>query len=77
MKKDVNRPPIVALLLVGLALAFAGCADVDPWQRGILAKPHMALEPNPRVSELRKHVQTSREAASGGSEATGGGCGCN
>lgn len=69
-------------LLAGIASAIAvgmatGCADVDPWKRGTLAKPHMALDPNPRVSKLSRHVAESREAASGGSEATGGGCGCN
>ncbi|MEQ1715027.1 MAG: DUF4266 domain-containing protein [Hyphomicrobium sp.] len=65
---------IASAIVVGMT---TGCADVDPWQRGTLAKPHMALDPNPRVSKLRRHVAESREAASGGSEATGGGCGCN
>lgn len=65
------------LMMLGLAASLSACAEVDPWDRGTLAKPHMALDPHPRVSALKKHVYTSREAASGGSEATGGGCGCN
>jgi hypothetical protein len=66
-----------------LALAFAlgagatGCADVQPWERGNLAKPHMALDPNPATSAMRMHAYVSREAASGGDSADGGGCGCN
>jgi len=64
-----------------LALAFAasagGCADVQPWERGDLAKPQMALNPNPTNSAMRTHAYVSREAASGGDSAEGGGCGCN
>ena len=65
------------LMVLGLAASLSGCAQVDPWERGTLAKSHMALDPSPRISALKTHVYTSREAASGGSEATGGGCGCN
>lgn len=68
--------------LMGLTLLLAGaglsaCAPVQPWERGDLAKPHMALDPDPRLSALRAHVFTSREAASGGASAQGGGCGCD
>ncbi|MGH8552922.1 MAG: DUF4266 domain-containing protein [Methylococcales bacterium] len=54
----------------------AGCAAVEPWQRGHLAKPQMALDPNPMQSELRGHTYSAREAASSGGSAKGGGCGC-
>lgn len=64
-----------AVLLVLLA-ALGGCAEVQPWERGILALPHMALDPVPLRSAARAHVQDSREAAPSGARAQGGGCGC-
>jgi hypothetical protein len=66
----------LALLLAGAAIALPGCADVAPWERGNLAKPHMALEPHPEQGAFRDHIYRGREAASGGSAASGGGCGC-
>ncbi|CAG7856122.1 hypothetical protein MCAMS1_00497 [biofilm metagenome] len=53
-----------------------GCAEVHPWERGNLAKPQMALEPNPMQSALRVHNYGSREAAASGNSTQGGGCGC-
>ncbi len=61
-----------------IIVAQQGCiAHVTPWQRGNLAKPHMALEPESTLTVLREHVQVSKEASSGGSGGSGGGCGCN
>ncbi|MBE0436899.1 MAG: DUF4266 domain-containing protein [Methylomicrobium sp.] len=56
--------------------ALQGCATVEPWERGILAKPQMALDRHPLQNELRGHNYGSREAAGAGNSATGGGCGC-
>lgn len=56
-------------------LSLSGCA-VAPWERGILAKAQMALEPHPSQTEYRGHTYGSREAASGSSSGAGGGCGC-
>lgn len=65
------------LVLAGLiAIMLSGCAAVAPWERGILAKPQMSLDPQPAQSALRAHVQTSREAAGRNNPAEGGGCGC-
>ena len=64
-------------LLLVCVLALAGCTTVEPWQRGDLAKPHMALNPHPVQRAMRDHAYTSREAASGGGSAEGVGCGCN
>lgn len=58
------------------ALLLSGCADVQPWERGNLAKAQMALDPNPLQTELRGHSYGAREAAGGGNAGTGGGCGC-
>lgn len=64
------------LLLAGAVLA-AGCgAAPKAWQRGALAQPEMAFQPDPLLAEYRDHVHASKEQASGGGSAGGGGCGC-
>lgn len=68
----------IVLISLWLIVAFlTGCAEVQPWQRGNLAKPEMALDPSPLQSFNRSHNYGSREAAvPSGSAGTGGGCGC-
>lgn len=63
-------------LAAAWALLSGGCASVEPWERGVLARPHMAAEPRPLRGALRAHVQTSREAAPPAGVGDGGGCGC-
>ena len=58
-------------------LMLGGCSSVEPWQRGILAKPQMALDSHPQRSALVAHVRAAREGASGGVTKDGGGCGCD
>ena len=66
------------LWLLGFSLVLAaGCANVEPWQRGYLAKPEMAFDPNPATAAQMQHTYASKEAASGGYGIGGGGCGCN
>jgi hypothetical protein len=62
-----------ALLLV------SACSlnPVQPWEKGNLAKPIMALDPDPLEARFDQHTYFSKEAASGGYGAGGGGCGCN
>ncbi|TJY63349.1 DUF4266 domain-containing protein [Sinimarinibacterium sp. CAU 1509] len=57
----------------------AGCSTqpVQPWERGDLARPEMAFEPDPLLAGYRRHVEFSKEAATGGPTLGGGGCGCN
>jgi len=69
------KPNLLATV-VTLGVGLVGCANVQPWERGNLAKPQMALDPYPLQSALRAHNYGSREAAAGGSAAQGGGCGC-
>jgi hypothetical protein len=65
-------------LSLGVALLLlSACAPVQPWERGRLAQPHMALEHDALMAAMDEHVYSSKEAASGGSGAAGGGCGCN
>ena len=67
---------VAKLLLLTMGVLLIGCVPVQPWERGNLAKPQMALDPNPSQSALRTHNYGSREAAAGGNAAQGGGCGC-
>lgn len=65
------------ILKVAVAcLPLAGCVQVAPWERGVLAKPQMALDPYPLQSAVRDHVHGSREAGARAQTSGGGGCGC-
>jgi hypothetical protein len=63
-------------LLIAWAITLGGCATVEPWDRGNLAKPQMAAEPHPAQRDALDHVYRSREGTSRGASAQGGGCGC-
>jgi hypothetical protein len=65
------------LLLGAVAVWLAGCASVQPWQRGTLARADMQLVSDPLQASLDDHVYFSKEASSGGRSFGGGGCGCN
>lgn len=66
------------LLIVG-SIALVGCASVDvkPWEKGVLAKPEMALTADKLDFALDDHIYFSKEGSSGGRSFAGGGCGCN
>lgn len=73
----VTAPLVLRRVGCGLAaLVLSACTTVAPWERGELARPHMAVDPAPLRSALRNHVHSSREAAAMGGAADGGGCGC-
>ncbi len=55
----------------------AGCETVAPWERDLLARPEMLLDPNRNAAALKDQVYFSKEASSGGAAAAGAGCGCN
>jgi hypothetical protein len=67
------------LLLAGAAVLMSGCSSlgVKPWQRGVLAKPEMALNCDPLSLAFDDHIYFSKEDISGGRSFAGGGCGCN
>lgn len=66
------------LALLAAVLLSAACAPAPrAWQRGALAAPEMALEPDPLAAEYLDHVHASKEQASGGANAGAGGCGCS
>lgn len=59
------------------ALLVSGCTTTRGYERGTLAKPAMALDPDADRFALRRHVLSTREGAVGGFGGGGGGCGCN
>ncbi len=68
---------VVILLLLMMCLGVTGCVNVAPWERGILAKPHMAITQDPVQNKARAHNYSSREAgAPVNASGSGGGCGC-
>lgn len=76
MAMKITRFAVIFILLL-IIFALAGCVQVAPWERGNLAKPHMALDPHPLQSAVQAHNYGSREAAaSTNSAGGGGGCGC-
>ena len=70
---------VIAACALATALLASGCTlkPVKAWERGDLARPDMAFEPDPMLSSYRRHIEFSKEAASGGPALSGGGCGCN
>jgi hypothetical protein len=71
-----TRQYLLSLLLCVTYFGISGCTAVQPWERGNLAKPHMALDANALHTSLSQHNYSSREGAAGGNSAEGGGCGC-
>ncbi len=75
----MTRSRIFVISMLGLLALTAGCAEVKPWQRGTLAKPSMDPKNAGRATkeEFVSHMFDTREGSTGGTEAAGGGCGCN
>ena len=82
VNNSVNRSGMrrVTLALCAGALlcgALNGCASVQAWEKGNLAKPAMTFGGDPLDERFTQHIYTSKENASGGYGVGGGGCGCN
>ena len=73
---DTTTRTIVLIAAIGVAIAAAGCATVQPWQRGRLADPSMVFDANASQVAYMVHWQEAREASSGGFGVQSGGCGC-
>jgi hypothetical protein len=71
----MKRASIAAVVV----LLLAGCAVEPPraWERDLLARPEMTMDPDPLERRLLMHIYTSKENSSGGDGVGGGGCGCN
>lgn len=78
-RTDVRRAAgVLAVLLASLAMT--GCAWISgpqAWEKGNLAKPQMSMGGDALEQRYQQHINTSKEAASGGYGVGGGGCGCN
>lgn len=70
---------IAAALLGTTALGAGGCASFGPkpWEKDLMARKEMAVDPHPMLSAADDHIFFSKEASSGGRGFAGGGCGCN
>jgi hypothetical protein len=75
----MNRKRIVApsCLLAVVFCALAGCATVPPERRAILADPTMKFDAEAKHEAALHHALENREGSTGGTGASGGGCGCN
>lgn len=67
----------VAAMLIGALGACAGLGNVQPWEKGNLAKHSMSFDGDPLDERFTLHIYSSKENASGGYGVGGGGCGCN
>jgi hypothetical protein len=67
------------LLISCFALILSSCSGlgVKPWARGTLARPDMTFGNDALNGQFDNHIYFSKEAASGGSGQSSGGCGCN
>lgn len=71
-----TRPGLAALACTVLA-GCAGLPAVQPWEKGVLARPSMTFDADRLDSAYVEHTYSSKEGASGGAGVGGGGCGCN
>jgi len=86
-KNDMTRPKrAVFIQRAGLVLLAVTCAGVltgcgtlgvKPWERDQLAKRSMRPVTHPVIANMQNHIDYSKEASTGGQNASGGGCGCN
>lgn len=71
----LRRHTALAALLL-LALGGAGCATVEPWERGTLASEAMSAdEPPCKRFEFANEVYREGAVGANGGK-SGGGCGC-
>ena len=79
LNSTISASPLRPALLTGMVLlgiATAGCATVQPWQRGRLAHESMTFDGDAASIAYESHWQEAREGAAGGLGVQSGGCGC-
>ncbi len=77
MRVTLKLSNLYLVILAGFTLNLYGCVNVEPWERGTLAKSQMALDVYPLQSSIRAHNYNSRETGASTAAGQGGGCGCN
>jgi len=68
------------IMLAGVVMALlasVGCATVQPWERGTLAKPVMAIEDPAHETAQKLRTYSAKEGGAAATGVGGGGCGCN
>ena len=75
MTSTMTRLCVLTAALCAASI-LAGCATVQPWQRGRLADPEMTFDPDGSSVSYMTHWQEAREGAAGGFGVQSGGCGC-
>lgn len=68
---------IIALLFFTLGLQACASVGVEPWERDLLSEDKMIFGSDSVEMSYEQHTYFSKEATSGGSGFSGGGCGCN
>jgi hypothetical protein len=71
------RPCTLICYTVLALLALAGCATVQPWERGTLAKPVMAIEAPAHETTQKLRTYGAKEGGAAATGVGGGGCGCS
>ena len=69
--------PYVSWALVLALFVLGGCATVQPWERGTLAKRAMATEDPPHETAQKLRTYSAKEGGASAAGVGGGGCGCN
>jgi hypothetical protein len=73
----LRSEPVKKSAFILVCAAVSACQRVAPYQRETLARPDMQLGANAELLAGERHAQAYREGSTGGSDARGGGCGCN
>ncbi|WP_320824771.1 DUF4266 domain-containing protein [Reinekea sp.] len=76
-KNQTLSRSILVICCFTLLLSSCTSLGVKPWQRGTLARMDMTFGSDALNGQFDNHIYFSKEAASGGSGQSGGGCGCN
>jgi hypothetical protein len=73
----MSRRHSLACSAVLALFALAGCATVQPWERGTLAKPAMAIDDPVHETTQKLRTYSAKEGGAAATGVGGGGCGCN
>jgi len=76
-RKDRIRAASAAIVLAAIGATGCETFQVRPWDRDLLARPEMQLDPSPILRGIDDHIYFSKEGSTGGADVGGGGCGCN
>lgn len=68
---------LVRWLALVLAVGMSGCATVQPWERGTLAKAVMSTDESSHLAAQKLRTYGAKEGGAAAAGVGGGGCGCN